>query len=298
MDDHAAALLNLIVGNTPEAALIEWAVGAGTLRLSHGATIAVGGAEATCATGSALLVPYTAVSVSAGESIRLGRPTRGSFCYLAVAGGIDVPLVLGSRSTYLPAAMGGHEGRLLRAGDLLPVGRVMAAADRVPARSLATAWAELTPALSAAAIRVVRADGWDSFDASSRARFHNTEFTISARSDRTGYRLEGATFQAAAPPDSSSRVMCPGAIQIPDSGSPLVLMRDAPTTGGYPVIAVVASVDLPTLAQLTRGNTVRFVEVDIAEAHAALERRAQALADARRARDAVATGDGVGAKIK
>lgn len=273
MDDEAATLVNAVVGNAADAAVLEWTAGPGMLRMLASMTVAVAGADAPCMTAAGAVPARTAISMRAGESLALGAPTRGRFCYLAVAGGIDVPLVLGSRATYLPAAMGGYDGRLLRAGDVLPTGRQLAAPGSVPAYLASALPTECRPRADTALIRVLPAPDEHSLDAELRARFHDTEFTVSPRSDRTGYRLDGATFRATVAPDAASRAMCPGAIQLPDAGSPLVLMRDGPTTGGYPVVAVVISADLGAMAQLAPRDRVRFATVDAAAAQAALEQR-------------------------
>jgi 5-oxoprolinase (ATP-hydrolysing) subunit C len=191
-----------------------------------------------------------------GDTVVLAPPIHffGRFIYVAVEGGIDVPLVLGSRSTYLPGAFGGYKGRMLRAGDELPLGRSRAASSEMP----------VSAAFDGDAIRVVFGPRRAMFTAEHRLQFLSTEFKVAQASDRMGYRLDGPPLAGGEWGTRLSEPVCPGAIQITASGQPIVLMPDAPTVGGYPVIGVVHSADLGRLAQKLPGEAVRFVEVSIA----------------------------------
>jgi biotin-dependent carboxylase-like uncharacterized protein len=272
MDGWALAVANLLVGNAADAAALEWALGGGALRFAADAVIAIAGAEVEGAMDGRALAVCTVMAVRAGDELRIERVMRGRFAYLAVAGGIGVPQVLGSRSTYLPGGFGGLGGRLIRSGDAIPVG------DASAVRSPADGWAlpdGLRPSYpSDAALRVVPGPQVELFSADAQAAFEGGEFRVGRASDRAGYRLEGPAVTADVKASLPSEPACPGAVQVPDSGQPIVLMPDGPTVGGYPKIGVVASADLPLLAQRNPGEAVRFRFAPIAEAQTAYRRRA------------------------
>jgi biotin-dependent carboxylase-like uncharacterized protein len=242
MDPDSLRLANSLVGNAPDAAAIEWALGGGSLIFRRPLQYVVTGAVRAPR-------PMTA---RAGDTVVLAPPIHffGRFIYVAVEGGIDVPLVLGSRSTYLPGAFGGYKGRILRVGDELPVGQSRAASSEPPAST----------AFDSDAIRVIVGPNRAAFTAEQRQQFLSTEFKVAQASDRMGYRLDGPPLAGGEWGARLSEPVCPGAIQITTSGQPIVLMPDAPTVGGYPVIGVVHSADLGRLAQRRPGEAVRFVE--------------------------------------
>jgi antagonist of KipI len=250
-DRDSALTLNALLGNEPNAAMIEVAVAGGAFEFDSAATIAIGGADVECSVDGRSVNPWNVTEVSAGETLVLHRIVRGRFVLIAVRGGIAVPHVLGSRSTLLSAKFGGFEGRRLREGDRLPVGEMT-----VRGRG-DTASSQLFIS-DADAIRIVRGPQADLFEARAWSAFLSTAFTISRASDRSGYRLEGATLEHAGPPAMPSEPACVGAIQVPDGGSPIVIMHDGPTVGGYPKIAVVKSSDISRFAQLAPGDTVKF----------------------------------------
>jgi biotin-dependent carboxylase-like uncharacterized protein len=189
---------------------------------------------------------------------------------LCVAGGVDVPEVLGSRSTQLRGAFGGHEGRALKKGDTL-----RAAGAEQPCR---TGFGLVPPALTlplqvdgVAAVRVLPAAEYLGFEESSRAAFWAGEWKITAQSDRYGYRLAGEALQPVAPMEIRSHGIVPGVIQVPHSGQPIIQMRDAQPSGGYPKFGTVIEADLWRLGQAPIGSRIRFIEATWAEAVAALD---------------------------
>lgn len=250
-DRDSALLLNAVLGNDPDAALIEWAVAGGSLVLERDATIAFGGAEAALTVDGIVARPLTAIQVPRGGELRVERIISGRFLLIAVRGGIDVPLVLGSRSTLLSAALGGFEGRRLRSGDRLPIGP-SDAAQTLPDIAVTGAARSRQP------IRVMRGPQADLFDDAAWSAFLGGAFTVSRASDRTGYRLEGTSMHHSASSALPSEPACVGAIQVPGGGAPIVLMHDGPTVGGYPKIAVVRSADMSRFAQLAPGDSVTF----------------------------------------
>ena len=249
-DRESGLMLNAILGNDANAAMIEWAVGGGSLRFDCTTTIAVGGADAIISVNGAAVYPWAPIVVADGDELRIERIVRGRFVLIQVRGGIDVPVVLGSRSTLLSAGIGGLEGRRLRTGDRLPVGDyVMATRNGIkPAHHLNVD----------GPVMVVRGPQASLFDDAAWATFLSSEFVVSRASDRSGYRLDGMTISHSGPAALPSEPACVGAIQIPDGGTPIVIMPDGPTVGGYPKIAVIRTSCMSRFAQLTPGDRVRF----------------------------------------
>jgi biotin-dependent carboxylase-like uncharacterized protein len=196
--------------------------------------------------------------LAAGETLVLGEALAGCRCWLAFGGGVREPLVMGSRSTFLPASFGGHRGRALRTGDTLACGRI----DRVHLRrAQARGLEEGEP------LRVVAGPQAGLFDDAGLAAFFTGTYRVGAASDRRGLRLSGAP--ATHPrTELPSQGVLPGAIQVPPDGQPIILGWDGPVTGGYPVIAGVVTADMPRLAQLRAGDAVRFVTIELAAAQA------------------------------
>ncbi len=270
MDQDALVLGNLLVGNAPEAAGLEWAAGPGRVGFECHARFAVTGSEVACRLGHQALDPWTAYAARPGDELVLGVPTGGQFAYLALEGGIGLPPVLGSRSTYLPGRLGGTGG-LVRAKDCLGLGR--------PEQPVALAEGSTLPtplrADDAEAVRIVDGPQADLFDGGALAPLLDGAFIISHATDRMGYRLEGPPVTHRAGAAIPSEPACPGAIQVPDGSAPIVLMPDGPTVGGYPKLAVVITTDLGRAAQHRRGAPIRFARVTLADAHEALRTRAR-----------------------
>jgi biotin-dependent carboxylase-like uncharacterized protein len=264
MDPFALRLANRLVGNADGAAALEWSVGDVVLRCRRATPIAIAGAGGRATIDGEPVPLWTSLAIAAGSALRLEPVPGGRFCCIAVAGGIDVPLVLGSRATYLPARLGGHEGRLLRAGDTLAAGA--RSGDAAPEG--ATVPPSARDDDPAAPIRIVAAaqgellgdDGW-------RALL-DAEHRIGA-GDRMGYRLDGPPVPLRAADALPSEGAVAGAIQLPGDGHPIVLMPDGPTVGGYPKPAVVISADLRRLAQRPLGAAIRFALVGVEEAQRA-----------------------------
>lgn len=250
-DRDSGLVLNALLGNDPNAAMIEWAVAGGTLRFERAATIAFGGAVATCSVNGRAVKEWAAFDIAAASELRIDRIIRGRFLLIAARGGIDVPPVLGSRSTLLSAAIGGCEGRRLRNGDSLPIGELL----------IGDAKHEIAPSMSVGMnvpIHLIRGPQAELFDSRAWAAFLSAEFTVSRASDRTGYRLDGFTPTPGGDSALLSEPTCVGAIQVPDGGTPIVIMQDGPTVGGYPKIAVIRKTHLSRFAQLAPGDRVRF----------------------------------------
>ncbi|NRF67703.1 biotin-dependent carboxyltransferase family protein [Aquincola sp. S2] len=287
MDPLALAAGNILLGNDDGAAGIEVPVFPLRLRFDADGAFAVTGADVDARLDDRPLLPWSAVRARAGQVLQLGLPRRGghwpaSRAYVCLAGGIDVPPVLGSRSTQMRGAFGGLDGRALRAADTLRAGR---ASGEPPVEGLGL----LPPALSLPlqvdglpAMRVLPAAEYHHYTAASRAAFWAEPWKITAQSDRYGYRLEGRPLEAVAAIEMRSHGIVPGVIQVPPGGQPIVQMRDAQPSGGYPKLGTVIEADLWRLGQAPVGSRVRFIECDWDGALAALAETRRWLDEARR----------------
>ncbi len=266
MDLHALFTLNTMLGNDPGCAAIELALSGGEIEFGSSAIFAIGGAT-TGLTLSGREVPlWQAHHAGRGDVLVVAPPRDGRFIYIAFAGGVDVPPMLKSRSTYLPAMFGGRDGRRLRNGDTLD----LLEATRKQRHQVSDQLPEaLRPPLSVTIIRYIPRDESDL----------DSEFILSGASDRTGYRLESASPLSGK--SILSQPVCPGVIQIPPDGHPIILMADAPTIGGYHVAGVVISADLGPLAQRTPGEAIAFQRATVSEAHKLLASASEKLESVR-----------------
>ena len=263
MDQSSFALANIYAGNRRGAAALEWAIASGSLRFEQDTTIGLAGANVDATIDNKPVERDRTISIHAGQVLTIRGITARRFLYVAVRGGVDCPLILGSRSTYLPASFGGIEGRRLRNGDIVSVGKTPTdAEDKVN---------EEMPDYDADTIRIIPRT--DNRDDEMLTRFLEQTYTVSAASDRMGYRLESAHPLDGSRASITSEPVCPGTIQLTPSGQPIVLMADAPTIGGYQILGNVASYDLPIVAQSLPGKTLRFESVSVAEAQALLNTR-------------------------
>ena len=273
MEGWAFATANLLAGNSPSTAVFEWAVGGGAMRFHRDAHFALTGASAEALLNERPVPGETTCLAKAGDILRVLRLVRGRFLYLAIRGGLDVPVVLGSRSTYLQAAFGGFEGRRLHAGDAVPLG---SPGLRAPRPGFAVP-IQLRPDYDASRLRVLPGSRAAALPKESWTGLTDETFRVSAASDRMGYRLDGPAFAVRAGAALLSEPTCTGAIQATEEGQLIVLLSDGPTVGGYPVVAVVIGADLPVLVQKTPGAPVRFEPVSLEEAGAARAQRTGAL---------------------
>ena len=265
-DRHSFEVANLLVDNAADAAVLEITLTGPTIRLQRAATIALCGAAIDAHADGVPLPGWRSIALPAGCTLTCGPCQNGARAYLAFDGGIDVPRLLGSRSTDLRGDFGGHEGRALRAGDVLPLGASVAANASIDAPHIPSWWIDAGPDLEFAESIVVRA--LPGSDATMPAdALHAQEFVVDAASNRQGLRLRGNALQVADPRERISEPVVPGTVQLPPDGHPIVLLADAQTVGGYPRIGHVIAADLPRLAQRRAGQHLRFVPVDHREAH-------------------------------
>jgi biotin-dependent carboxylase-like uncharacterized protein len=272
MDSFALRTANALAGNHLDAAGLEWALGGGSIRFENDAVFSLAGARANATIAGRAATPCTTIYAKSGEELEIERLPSGRFLYLAVRGGIDVPRVLRSRSTYLPGRFGGFQGRMLKRGDAVALG---SDSTYLPTEGCHCP-ADLLPRYEPGVVHVTRGTHAELFDESAWRTLTETEYRVSAASDRTGYKLDGPPIANPAG-TLPSEAGCPGSIQIPGDGLPIVLMADAPTVGGYPKIAVVAEADLPIITQRSPGETLRFELITIHQSQRALKRRASDL---------------------
>lgn len=263
MDQFALAILNILVGNERGDAGVELALTGGVFVFDTPTVFALGGAEASARLAGRDIETYRAYRAAKGEILTIENPSAGRFLYISVGGGINVEPVLGSRSTYLPGGFGGLAGRRLKAGDMLSVGARASARKHQVSDSLPM---KLRPPIGSAEVRFVPRSDVDPGEVAGA-------YQLSASSDRTGYRLDGNPRTAGA--SVTSEPVCPGVIQLPPGGEPIVLMADAPTIGGYRIAGGVLSADLGILAQKNPGERVELVPVSVEKAQRELERLAE-----------------------
>ncbi|RKF50923.1 biotin-dependent carboxyltransferase family protein [Paraburkholderia fungorum] len=286
MDRLALAIGNLLLGNPDDAAGIEIPMFPFRIRFLEDLAFAVTGADCSAHLGDRPVLPWWTVQAKQGDVLTIGVPTSGTRCYLSLAGGVDVPVVLGSRSTQLRGQFGGYNGRQLQKGDVVKALGLAGAASPAmlqdPAN--ATGFGTVPPeyalpaplALPAAdagetVVRVLPAAEYDCYQPESLEAFWRDGWKVTPQSDRYGYRLAGPTLVAAHAIEKRSHGIVPGVIQVPHSGQPIIQLRDAQPSGGYPKIGTVIEADLWRLAQARIGTKIRFVQTTYADAVIALE---------------------------
>jgi KipI family sensor histidine kinase inhibitor len=264
LDLYSHRLANALVGNAESDATLEVTVAGPELRIDSDCTIAVTGADLSASVGGAAIAHGAAIPCRRGDRLRFGMRRAGGRAYVAFSGGIAVPPVLGSRATHALSGLGGLGGRAIQAGDVLPTGPPARMPSRVfvpPVRVAGGAGAR---------VRVLRGPQDDYFSEEAFELLQRNRFGIAANSDRMGYRLEGPRLPRLQNREMISDATFTGAIQVPASGEPILLMADRQTTGGYPQIGVVISADLPLAAQLVPGDWIEFAWCSRAEALSAL----------------------------
>jgi antagonist of KipI len=269
LDTFALRVANLLVGNDERSAALEITLGGLQLRFNDERIAAWCGGDFVVRVGSKSLPAGHAARVGLGEEIKFGRPQIGCRCWLAISGGVDLPIVLGSRSTDLRASFGGFEGRALRDGDQLSLGEFRrsqtAATGGISSWTAPHDW--VRPAKREPMLRFIRGVDWNRFNVLTIERLTSETFAVSPDSDRMGVRFEGPELKREDNADLISEAVAPGTMQVPPGGKPILLLGDCQTIGGYPKIAHVITVDLGIAAQLRAGDHVRFSEVSLTDAH-------------------------------
>lgn len=279
MDTVALRCANIWLGNDENAAAIEIPSFPFKVRAFADTHLAVSGADVDVWVDDIPRFPWGRLMLKAGQTLHIGAPRRYSRCYLAVAGGWDVPLVLGSRSTQNRGGFGGLEGRGLTVGDRL---QAASRADRSASLPRDETWLGFVspysvlpdPAIvqdGACALRVLPAGEYGHFTEAALAAFWQTPWKVTMQSNRAGYRLAGESLTFQKTVEMRSHGIVPGVVQVPPSGAPIIQLSDAHTAGGYPKIGTVIQADLWRIGQVPLGSAIRFVEVDYEQALQALE---------------------------
>lgn len=290
MDTLSHRIANMLVGNSENEAAVEMTMLGAHFEFQSDSMISICGGDLSPILNDRPAKMWRPLFVKKGSVLSFGGAKKGCRAYLAVAGGIDVPEVMGSKSTYLRAGIGGYEGRAIENGDILSVGKMSeqsiklneALLDSAPRSEIEwSASPEFIPFLREdESVRVIKGRQFDDFSEESKSMIFSETFKITPNSDRMGYRMEGPQLTLEDKTEMISEAVSFGTIQVPADGNPIILLADRQTTGGYPKIAQVASVDLPYLAQFKPGEVVRFKEISLEEAQELLidnERRLQLL---------------------
>lgn len=279
MDPVAFELCNALVGNRKGEAAIEITLLGPEIEFERNALVAICGAQFDATLAGQPVPLNRPFMVEKGAVLRTGRANLGSRAYLAVAGGIATTPVLGSRSTYLPAKFGGHEGRLLRAGDSLPLIEGVASLSlkryeklggkkaMLDLRSVSWSAPALTlPEREPIVIHAIEGRHHAHFDVAARRAFFEATWKVTPDSNRMGFRLAGPVLARSEAIEILSEPACLGTVQVPANGMPIALMADRQTTGGYPKIAEIAAADVPRMAQLAPGGKVQFARCTLEQA--------------------------------
>jgi antagonist of KipI len=271
MDTFSHRLANAVVGNASDAATLEITLLGPDLQFDATAWVAICGADFDVTADGQPVGLGVPTFLREGTRLHFGRRRAGARAYLAVAGGLQTPVVLGSRATHVVSGMGGVEGRALVAGDRVPF---VAAAPRQARRR---APGVTLPTSGRARLRLLPGPQADWFHSSAVTVLTSVSFRISPRSNRMGFRLEGPPLARQREGEPISEPLAFGALQVPAAGEPILLMADRQTAGGYPKIAAVISADLPVAGQLAPGDFIEFRMCSRQEAAAALIARERAL---------------------
>jgi antagonist of KipI len=298
MDQRAHRLANTLVGNISDVASLEMTLTGPTLQFTQACCIALCGADLSPQLNGKPIAMNRPLVVRAHDELHFGARQHGTRAYLAVHGGFDLPDVLGSQSTYLRSHFGGWEGRAIKRGDDIPLRRPLKEGHQGDAtlQALAKALWDIRlylPSIIAdstrARIRLIKGLQWEEFTPTSREALLSRPFRISPDSERMGYRLQGPDILMTQPRQMISEATTFGTIQVPAGGQPIVLMADRQTTGGYPKIAYVATIDLPLLAQMGPGDKVEFELITLEAAQTLDTARSRAFIDLAQALQPVRT---------
>src|SRR5271166_737214 len=268
-DSLSFRIANLLVGNEGNAPALEMTLLGATLEFEASAVVAITGANCEGRVGQERVPGNAAFEVPAGAVLQCGSTITDARSYLAVQGGLDVPLVMGSASTFAAARFGGFQGRRLQKGDVLPVRKH----DALHVRALRPGAVDRL--YGKGPLRVTKGAQQDWFSPDAFEKLCSITYVVSEQSDRTGLRLKGEAMQPRERAELLTDGIPLGAIQVPQDGQPIILFVDQQTTGGYPKIANVIAVDMHRVGQLRPRDEVRFAEVSIADAVQALREQAE-----------------------
>ncbi len=253
MDRYAARMANILCGNSTDKAVLEMTLMGGQYRFEKAGRIAICGAAMEAKINGRPIGLWQALDVQSGDELELGFAVSGCRSYLAIAGGIDVPVVMGSRATYTKAAVGGVSGRVLKPGDILQAGEAKLTGAPL---ALPSEWIpQYTDTIE---LRVMAGPQDDLFEAGALSAMCAGDYKVTNDADRMGYRLEGPQLKHLGKADIVSDALCRGAVQVPGNGQPIIMMADCGTTGGYTKIATVIGPDFSRIAQAKPDDVIKF----------------------------------------
>jgi antagonist of KipI len=262
MDQFSLVAANLLVGNNPSDACLETTLIGPELEVLAETQIAITGGDCSPKINGKSVLMWGTLTVENGDVVSFGRMQSGCRTYLSVRGGIDVPIALGSRSTYVRGGFGGMNGRQLKVGD------TMEGFDAKHLRIEYSMPEEQVPIFTnQIKVHVIPGPQSNMFTEKGLDTFLSSEYTVTLEADRMGYRLEGSLIEHGEKADIVSDALLPGAVQVPKSGKPIVIMRDAQTTGGYSKIAVVIAPDVSLLGQAKPNDIIEFSKITLRRAH-------------------------------
>lgn len=273
MDPRSAALANILAGNAQGEAVLECTMMGPQLRFDRTNVIAITGGDLGPMLDGKPVSSYQAVAVRAGQVLKFTAPRAGCRCFIAFAGGLDIPVTMGSRSTYMKARIGGFQGRKLEKGDVIGFRAPVETLTRMEDRVLRPEFAP-KPVYT---LRVVLGPQDDAFTDAGIDTFLSGTYTVTPEFDRMGCRLDGPVIAHRETGDIISDGIAFGAVQVPSAGTPIIMLGDRQTTGGYTKIATVITADFRILAQLKSGDKVQFVKVPVEYAQGLLLAQRSAL---------------------
>lgn len=274
MDIFAVRMANILVGNKENEGTIEITMFGTKLLFNEAHLIAITGGCLQPTIDDKPVLMWRPILVKKGQVLQFNGIKSGARAYIAFAGGLNVPKVMNSKSTYIPAKLGGFKGRQLQKGDILTCGEISNQAkyfvSQLEAMKIPFSWsvnhASFYTCRKPQSIRIIQGAEFEKFNDKSQQAFVETLYTLTVHADRMGYQLKGAKLQLKEKFELLSEGVTYGTIQVPSNGQPIILMADRQTTGGYPKIGQVISVDLPRLAQLQPNQQIKFEVVSIDEA--------------------------------
>jgi antagonist of KipI len=274
MDTFSLVASNLLVANDERSACLETTVTGPELQALGRTQIAITGGICSPKINGHRVPMWQTLAAEEGDVVSFGRMESGCRAYVAMRGGIDSPVLLGSRSTYVRGGFGGTDGRQLKAGDLIKglPSSLLSVDYQIPEELIPLFTDHLT-------IHVVLGPQADMFTKSGIEAFLSSQYRVTLEADRMGYRLEGPTIEHKGKAEIVSDALLPGAIQVPKNGEPIVMMRDAQTTGGYPKIAVAITPDLDLLGQAKPDDEMQFSKTTVKQAHERIRRHRDLLSD-------------------
>ena len=267
MDPSALEIGNILVGNSRATAGLEMTMVGIKVRFLYQTIIAITGGAGNFTLNGQTISCWGCLLVEPGDVLDIGLITKGCRTYLTIAGGITVSDVLGSKSTYLPAHFGGWQGRPLKQGDLLP-GQPLPEGRTFRARNLA--FDKIPDYSKPCTVRVIPGPNQELFSGEMLETFYTNSYEVTTQSNRMGYRLQGPPLKSKQPGNLLSTAVVKGAIQVPPDGQPIILAADHQTTGGYPILGVIARVDFPKVAQLGVGKKLSFQGISLEDAQSLL----------------------------